>query len=387
MRNVKAVIFDKTGTLTEGKLQLSDIHVLDDSYSEEDVVKIAASLENNSSHPIAQAIVNYANSNEILFDEIEDFRNVPGKGIIGNVGGKQYYAANESLIEGSEFNISQEDINQYSVEGKTLIFIGDEKSVIASLTVVDKIRDNAQDVIKDLKEQGVKTIMLTGDNKLAANKVANEIGLDYVYSNLLPEDKLNILDTIRNKFGDVAMVGDGINDAPALARANIGIAMGALATALGAVQYALVKSQKPYAKGGQLDGGVAQGKRHRDGGIPVLGGRASIEGGEFITNRITTQNNVDVLDFINSRHKKLSLDDFINFYSSGKLKKNISSMSPRTAFADGGVIPTISNDIDINDRLLSAMEAYAERPVVVSVVDINNRQNAVKNVQVLAGLE
>ena len=95
------------------------------------------------------------------------------------------------------------------------------------MTVVDKIRDNAQDVIKDLKEQGVKTIMLTGDNKLAANKVANEIGLDYVYSNLLPEDKLNILDTIRNKFGDVAMVGDGINDAPALARANIGIAMGA----------------------------------------------------------------------------------------------------------------------------------------------------------------
>jgi hypothetical protein len=167
----------------------------------------------------------------------------------------------------------------------------------------------------------------------------------------------------------------------------VGIAMGALATALGAVQYALVKSQKPYAKGGQLDGGVAQGKRHRDGGIPVLGGRASIEGGEFITNRITTQNNVDVLDFINSRHKKLSLDDFINFYSSGKLKKNISSMSPRTAFADGGVIPTISNDIDINDRLVSAMEAYAERPVVVSVVDINNRQNAVKNVQVLAGLE
>ena len=108
-----------------------------------------------------------------------------------------------------------------------MIFIGDENSVIASLTVVDKIRDNAQDVIKDLKEQGVKTIMLTGDNKLAANKVANEIGLDYVYSNLLPEDKLNILDTIRNKFGDVAMVGDGINDAPALARANIGIAMGA----------------------------------------------------------------------------------------------------------------------------------------------------------------
>ena len=227
MRNVKAVIFDKTGTLTEGKLELSDINVLNDDYAEDEIVRIAASLENSSSHPIANAIVNYATLNDIEFEEIEDFKNVPGKGIIANVEGKQFYAANESLIEGSEFNISQEEINQFSAEGKTVVFIGDEDGVIASLTVVDKIRDNAPDVIKDLKEQGVKTIMLTGDNKIAAKKVADEIGLDYVYSNLLPEDKLNILDTIRNKFGDVAMVGDGINDAPALARANIGIAMGA----------------------------------------------------------------------------------------------------------------------------------------------------------------
>ena len=227
MRNVKAVIFDKTGTLTEGKLALSDINVLNDAYSEEEIVRIAASLEHSSSHPIAQAIVDYAGINEISFDEIEDFKNIPGKGIVGTVDGKRYYAANESLIEGSEFNVSREEINKYTAEGKTLVFIGDENGVIAGLTVVDKIRDNAADVIKDLKGQGVKTIMLTGDNKMAANKVANEIGLDYVYSNLLPEDKLNILDTIRNKFGDVAMVGDGINDAPALARANIGIAMGA----------------------------------------------------------------------------------------------------------------------------------------------------------------
>ena len=227
MRNVKAVIFDKTGTLTEGKLALSDINVLNDAYSEEEIVRIAASLEHSSSHPIAKAIVDYAGINEISFDEIEDFKNIPGKGIVGTVDGKRYYAANESLIEGSEFNVSREEINKYTAEGKTLVFIGDENGVIAGLTVVDKIRDNAADVIKDLKGQGVKTIMLTGDNKMAANKVANEIGLDYVYSNLLPEDKLNILDTIRNKFGDVAMVGDGINDAPALARANIGIAMGA----------------------------------------------------------------------------------------------------------------------------------------------------------------
>ena len=227
MRDVKAVIFDKTGTLTEGKLELSEIELLDDACSKEDITRIAASLEHNSSHPIAQAIVNYATMNDIEFEEIEDFRNVPGKGIVGNVNGKEYYAANEALIEGSSFDISRDEINQFSAEGKTLVFVGNAEKALAIITVSDKIRNNASEVIKDLKGQGVQTVMLTGDNKLAAKSVADEIGIDYVYSNLMPEDKLNILDTIRNKFGDVAMVGDGINDAPALARANIGIAMGA----------------------------------------------------------------------------------------------------------------------------------------------------------------
>ena len=227
MRDVKAVIFDKTGTLTEGKLELSEIEVLDDNYSKEDIAKIAASLEHGSSHPIAQAIVNYATMNDIEFEEIDDFRNVPGKGIVGSLNGEEYYAANEALIEGSSFDISRDEINKFSAEGKTIVFVGNSEKLLAIITVSDKIRKNAQEVISDLKGQGVQTVMLTGDNKLAAKSVADDIGIDYVYSNLLPEDKLNILDTIRNKFGDVAMVGDGINDAPALARANIGIAMGA----------------------------------------------------------------------------------------------------------------------------------------------------------------
>ena len=227
MRDVKAVIFDKTGTLTEGKLELSEVKVLDEKLSESDIVKIAASLEHDSSHPIAQAIVNYATMNDIEFEEINDFKNVPGKGILGNINGEEYYAANEALIEGSSFDISRDEINRHSSEGKTLVFIGNAEKVLAIITVSDKIRDNASEVISDLKDKGVQTVMLTGDNKLAAKSVADEIGIDYVYSNLMPEDKLNILDTIRNKFGDVAMIGDGINDAPALARANIGIAMGA----------------------------------------------------------------------------------------------------------------------------------------------------------------
>ena len=251
MRNIKAVIFDKTGTLTEGKLVLSEINVLDNSYSEEEIVAIAASLEHDSSHPIAQAIVNYATMNDISFKVTEDFRNVPGKGIIANIEGKEYYAANESLIEESNFDISRDEINKYSSEGKTLVFVGNAENVMAIITVSDKIKHNAREVIDDLKGQGVQTVMLTGDNKLAAKSVADELGMDYVYSNLMPEDKLNILDTIRNKFGDVAMVGDGINDAPALARANIGIAMGAAGSdvAIETADVALMKddiSKLPY---------------------------------------------------------------------------------------------------------------------------------------------
>ena len=227
MRNVKAVIFDKTGTLTEGKLVLDEVNVLDESYSEEDIVRIASAMESGSSHPIAQAIVEYANENDIAFDTVDEFKNVPGKGIVANINGEQFYAANESLIEGSSFDISRDEINRYTSKGNTIIFIGNAERVIGFITVSDKIRDNASEVISDLKQRGVETVMLTGDNKMAANKVASEIGIQHVFSNLLPEDKLNILDTIRNKFGDVAMVGDGINDAPALARANIGIAMGA----------------------------------------------------------------------------------------------------------------------------------------------------------------
>ena len=227
MKDIKAVIFDKTGTLTEGKLELDEIEVLDGDSSKDDIVKIAASLENQSSHPIAQAIVNYATMHDIDFKEINEFKNVPGKGVVGVIDGEQYYAANESLIKGSEFNISHDDVNKYSSEGKTVLFIGNSQKVLAMITVSDKIRSDASEVVANLNSQGVQTIMLTGDNKIAAHKVADEIGINYVYSNLLPEDKLNILDTIRNKFGNVAMVGDGINDAPALARANIGIAMGA----------------------------------------------------------------------------------------------------------------------------------------------------------------
>ena len=164
----------------------------------------------------------------------------------------------------------------------------------------------------------------------------------------------------------------------------VGIAMGALATSLGMVQYALAKQQKPYAKGGQLDGGVAVGNRHRDGGIKVLGGRAEIEGGEFITNRISTQMNAPLLEFINSKKKRIDISDMIDFYSSGSVKKNIANV--RTKFEDGGYMPTIPNALDVRDQLQNIIINQDNRPIYVSVVDINNKQEEVRKVQTLAGL-
>ena len=152
-----------------------------------------------------------------------------------------------------------------------------------------------------------------------------------------------------------------------------------------AAQLAIMMANKPFEKGGQLDGGVAQGKRHRDGGIPVLGGRASIEGGEFITNRRTTADNVDLLEYINSKHRRLNMDDFINFYGGEKTRKAISSTT--TKFADGGQVPTLSNDINVDDRLTNAFEDYANRPVYVTVTDIEKGMKKVNYVRTLAGVE
>lgn len=160
----------------------------------------------------------------------------------------------------------------------------------------------------------------------------------------------------------------------------------AQAIAVGAMAIAQIASAT-FANGGQIpnrDGGVAQGKRHRDGGIKVLGGSVEIEGGEFVTNRITTEKNVELLDFINSKKRQVSLDDLISFYGGAKVKNNIKSI--RTSFAQGGQIPTL-RPIDISSQLVTAMESYSNRPVVVSVQEIIDRSNDVREVQVLAGVE
>lgn len=160
----------------------------------------------------------------------------------------------------------------------------------------------------------------------------------------------------------------------------VGIAMGALATSLAAVQYALAKKQKPFEVGGKLDGGVAVGNSHKDGGIPVLGGRASIEGGEFITNKKTTSENAPLLEYINSKHRKIDFSDMVEFFEN-KPKATIKSI--RSKFADGGVL----NAPDISNQMKDYILYQDDRDVVVSVVDINNAQDRVRRVQTLAGIE
>ena len=160
----------------------------------------------------------------------------------------------------------------------------------------------------------------------------------------------------------------------------VGIAMAAMTAAMTAVQISTIQSQK-YAKGG-----VIEGKSHAQGGVKVLGGRAEVEGGEYITNKTTTEKNVDLLEYINSKRRKVNLDDMLEFYTSGKsIKKNINVA--RTKFADGGQIPQLRSDIDINDRLLTAFEEYSNRPNYVAVVDIMDRMDNVNEIRAIAGLE
>lgn len=198
--------------------------------------------------------------------------------------------------------------------------------------------------------------------------------------------KLEHEQAVQKKKMDLAQAY--INAAMAISMAAVNhwpipaIPMMAMAAAVGAAQIAAVKSQNIPSYG---EGGILVGKTHAQGGIKVLGGTAEVEGGEYITNKITTSKNVELMDYINSKKKRINLDDMIEFYSNGKsIKKNISSV--RTKFSNGGQLPTLRSDISLNDRLVSAMEDYSNRPVVVEVTEIMNKADNVRNVQVLAGL-
>jgi len=225
MQKVNLMVFDKTGTLTKGELELTDIINLD-KHSKNEVLRIAGSLESKSKHPLAKAVMKYVDKIDIELNDVKDFESITGKGLKGKINGEMFYIGKKSFFQ--SYNEFPDQLrHDLQNNGKTAILVGNDKSIIGLIGLRDKIRELSKSTVHDLNNKGIKTIMLTGDNNRTAKTVTENLGIDEYYSELLPEDKVRIIDELLSKNEFVAMVGDGINDAPALARSNVGISMGA----------------------------------------------------------------------------------------------------------------------------------------------------------------
>ena len=224
---IKTVVFDKTGTITKGKPILTNL-IAYGKYNENELLKIAASVENDSEHPLAEAIVNKAKEKNIEIKPYEKFRAMPGYGIRAIFEGKEVQIGNRKLMENRKINveISQKDYDILLNEGKTPMYILIDNELAGLVAVADVIKETSKEAIEKLKKMGIKTIMLTGDNEKTAKFIAKQVGIDDVISEVLPNQKSQKVKELQEKDEFVAMVGDGINDSPALAQANVGIAIG-----------------------------------------------------------------------------------------------------------------------------------------------------------------
>lgn len=225
MARVRGVVFDKTGTLTLGMPVVNDVDSVERPDSQ--ALKYAAALEQFSNHPLAETIVKKAKERNLDYDKlkVEDVEEIPGKGVVGNVEGVHVVVGNMELMKQYECdcgNISQ----IYESEKHTAVCVSMDRAAVASFCVMDEVRDDAAKAVKELKDLGICTVMLTGDKKEIAEEVGEKLGIDELHAELFPEDKLKILNQAKAEFGTVAMVGDGVNDAPALAASDVGIAMG-----------------------------------------------------------------------------------------------------------------------------------------------------------------
>ena len=220
------VIFDKTGTITKGKPEVTDL-VPAKGVTEKELLALAASLEKNSEHSLAEAIVQKGKDIKISFKRVIGFQAVVGKGVQGKIGSKEYYFGNTKLMKEKRITLSTyiPKMEALEQEGKTVMVLADHKNVLGLIAVADEIKDDSQEAIAILKGMGIKTYMITGDNRRTAQAIAKKVGIDHFFAEVLPEDKVVHVKELQKK-GRVAMVGDGINDAPALAQAEIGIAMG-----------------------------------------------------------------------------------------------------------------------------------------------------------------
>ncbi|KNE19303.1 heavy metal translocating P-type ATPase [Virgibacillus pantothenticus] len=237
MGALKAIAFDKTGTLTKGVPVVTDFNVLNNHMNKRELLAIITALEFRSQHPLASAIMKKAEEENISYSDVlvENFSSITGKGIKGIVNGVTYYIGSPKLFKElltADFDKGlEQNVTVLQNQGKTAMIIGTEKEILGVIAVADEVRESSKEIIHKLHQLGIrKTIMLTGDNKGTANAIGGHVGVSDIQADLMPQDKLDFIKQLRSEYGNVAMVGDGVNDAPALAASTVGIAMGGAGT-------------------------------------------------------------------------------------------------------------------------------------------------------------
>ncbi len=228
---VDTIIVDKTGTITKGKPTLVDIQNFS-KMKDNEFLSILANLESKSEHPIAHAIVSYvedpvrAKENHVSFEMVQEFENIEGKGLSGKVNGVSYFAGNTKLIEDLKINFDRSVLEEFTKQGKTPVIVATKNEVLGFVMIADEIKLESKKAIENLHKLGIKIIMVTGDDEKAAQYIASLVGIDEVVAHVMPQDKLEKIKELQRSGKIVAMAGDGVNDAPALAQADVGIAMG-----------------------------------------------------------------------------------------------------------------------------------------------------------------
>ncbi|MGP3779029.1 heavy metal translocating P-type ATPase [Halanaerobium saccharolyticum] len=227
MKDVHTIVFDKTGTITKGKPEVTDLIAAEKS-SEEKLLQLAASVEAGSEHPLGEAIVRGAKDREIEVKEIKNFNSVTGKGVKAEVEGKEVLVGSRKLMEEAGIDTSsfEAELKRLENEAKTAMLAAADGQMLGIVAVADALKEDSVKAIAELKKLGLKTAMITGDNQRTAEAIAREVGIDHVVAEVLPDGKVDKVKELQSQFGIIAMVGDGINDAPALTQANVGIAIG-----------------------------------------------------------------------------------------------------------------------------------------------------------------
>ena len=227
LNEIDTIVFDKTGTLTEGTPKVIDIVSIGNVLSKDEILKIAASMEVNSEHPLGKAVYDEAKEKNVELYDVKKFLSISGRGVIGEIEEKKYLLGNKKLlIDNGISNLHEEEIHRYELEGKTTILLADEEKLIAFITLADVVRNESIKLIEKLKKENIKTYMLTGDNERTAKVIAKKLGIDDVIAEVSPEDKYKKVKDLQEQGRKVVMVGDGVNDSPALAQADVGMAIG-----------------------------------------------------------------------------------------------------------------------------------------------------------------